>query len=208
MRSLPKLSPTRALAACLLALSLQAGPARADEVLEMLDRARALYQQGNLSGALGELGFASGAITQQRQAHYAALFPAAPTGWTLEEAQDSGPAGALAAQMLGGGMIVTRDYTQQGGEGRISAKLVMDSPLVQGMAMLVTNPAMLPPGAKRIRIGAENAILKQEAGSKEMELTLVKGATLLQLEGENLASQDVLVSLMKGFDLKKITGGQ
>ena len=188
----------------LAGLLLVAMPLRADEVTENLDRAREAYGKGNLASTAEELGFALAAVGKLRQQQYAALFPKPPSGWTLAEMQDDGGQGALAAQLMGGGVIVERDYTQENGEGRITAKLVVDSPLVQAMGSMVSNPAMMPPHTRRVRLGSDNAMVKQEPGSQEVELTLVKGNAMLQLEGEGIDKPELLVELARGFDLSKV----
>jgi hypothetical protein len=86
------------------------------------------------------------------KATVSALIPAAPAGWTLEDSTDDGVGSALAAQMLGGGLMVERSYTR--GDDSIKATLIVDSPMIQALAATVNNPAMMGAGAKRVRIAA------------------------------------------------------
>ena len=187
-----------------VAAMLAAGTVRADEISEGLDRARQLYGQGDLSGALTETNFALNALHQKRNALYATLFPAAPAGWTLEEA-DEGAGSALAAQMLGGGVLVERTYTRDD-DSSIKATVLVDSPMIQALATMVNNPAMLGKGAKRVRIGGDNAVLQRDEESAE--LTLARGNVAIKLEGTGIKDPDVLTQLMTRFDLAKLARPQ
>jgi hypothetical protein len=190
----------------MLALPLLAGgAARADEITEGLDRARQLYERGDIGGAVTETNFALNALHQKRNALYTALFPAAPSGWTLEDSADDGAGGALAAQMLGGGVMVERLYTR-GDDDRIKATVIVDSPMIQALAAMVNNPAMLGKGAKRVRIGNDNAI--QQRDGDDTELTLARGNVAIKLEGSGIKDPEILTQLMKGFDLAKLANPQ
>jgi hypothetical protein len=192
--------------AAMLALPLLAGgAARADEITEGLDRARQLYERGDIGGAVTETNFALNALHQKRNALYTALFPAAPSGWTLEDSADDGAGGALAAQMLGGGVMVERLYTR-GDDDRIKATVIVDSPMIQALAAMVNNPAMLGKGAKRVRIGNDNAI--QQRDGDDTELTLARGNVAIKLEGSGIKDPETLTQLMKGFDLAKLANPQ
>ncbi|RKK05138.1 hypothetical protein EBE87_17895 [Pseudoroseomonas wenyumeiae] len=188
-----------------VAAMLAAGTARADEISEGLDRARQLYGQGDVSGALTETNFALNALHQKRNALYAALFPAAPAGWTLEDSSDDGAGSALAAQMLGGGVLVERTYTRSD-DSSIKATVLVDSPMIQALASMVNNPAMLGKGAKRVRIGGDNAVLQRDEESAE--LTLARGNVAIKLEGSGIKDPEVLTQLMTRFDLAKLARPQ
>jgi hypothetical protein len=200
--------PRYRLAAAVCAAMIAVAPARADEIAEGLDRAKQLYDQGDLRGASTELNFTLNALVQKRNASYAALFPAAPAGWKLEEAGDDVAGASIASQMLGGGIMVERTYSQASGDGSIKAAIMADGPMVQAMAAMLGNPAMIGPTAKRVRIGGDNAILQREAGSNEAELTMARGNVLVKLSGSGLANPDVLTDLMKRFDLAKLQNPQ
>ncbi|HWL80283.1 MAG TPA: hypothetical protein VNR89_04980 [Roseomonas sp.] len=194
-------------AALAVATGLGIVGARADDISEGLQRARELYEQGDVAGALTETNFALNALQQKRSAAYQALFPAAPAGWTLQEAEDNG-GGDLAARIMGGGVMVQREYAQDGGDGVIKATVMVDNPMIQALGAMVNNPAMLGRGAKRVRIGSDNAVLQQESGSQDAEMTLVRGTLAVKLEGSDLKSPDILTELMKRFDLKKLQNPQ
>jgi hypothetical protein len=114
---------------------------------------------------------------------------------------------------MGGGTMVNREYTQDAGNGRMNAQLIIDNPMIQGMAALFSNPAMLSanPNMTRIRMGRDNAILDFDDGTRRGEITFMIGGgrAMLKVEGNDLASGDDLVELLKAWDmdgLKAVAG--
>lgn len=187
------------LAACLLAAAATT-PLAADEITEQLDLARELYEEGDLSGAVIELQYAIGEIQAKLGGIYAESFPPAPAGWTAEAtSQEAG------AAFMGGGTILNRSYREEGGSGRMEAQLIIDNPMIQGMAALFSNPAMMAgnPNMSRIRMGRKNAILDfdQAAGRGEITFMAGGGRAMLKVEGSGLASGDQLADMLKTWDL-------
>ena len=188
------------LALPLLSLALAPLPAAADEIREQLDLAIELYEEGDLAGTVTELQFAIGEIQAKMGDAYALTFPPAPAGWTAEDASQEG-----GAAFMGGGTIVNRRYSEDGGSGSMEAQLIIDNPMIQGMAALFSNPAMLAanPNMQRIRMGRENAILEFDEAAGRGEVTFMAGGgrAMLKVEGSGLASGDQLVELLKAWDM-------
>jgi hypothetical protein len=185
-------------------LSLALSPlaaAMADEIREQLDLAIELYEEGDYSGAVTELQFAIGEIQAKLGGAYAQTFPPPPDGWTAADAtQESG------AAFMGGGTIVNRRYSEDGGNGSMEAQLIIDNPMIQGMAALFSNPAMLAanPNMQRIRMGRDNAILEFDEAAGRGEITYVAGGgrAMLKVEGRGLTSGDQLAALLKAWDME------
>lgn len=194
---------TSALPQVFLTVAVVAGwpwaPVAADEIREQLELALELYDAGDYGGAVSELQFAIGEIQAKLAGSYAQSLPPPPAGWTAEPAsQGASPA------FFGGGSIITREYRETGGRGTMTATLMMDSPMLQGMAALLGNPAMLAgnPNMKRIRLGRDNALLDFDAAAGRGEVTyMLGGRALLKVEGGGLASADPLVDLLKAWDV-------
>jgi hypothetical protein len=188
------------------ALALLLGPlppsaAGADEIREQLDLAIELYEEGDYAGTITELQFAIGEIQALLGGAFAETFPPAPAGWTAGE-----PNQEAAAGFMGGGTMVNRTYTEDGGSGTMEAQLIIDNPMIQGMAALFSNPAMLAanPDMQRVRMGRENAVLEFDdaAGSGEITFLAGGGRAMLKIEGRNLASGDLLIDLLKAWDME------
>jgi hypothetical protein len=185
------------------ALGLAAAlPACADEVIEQIDAGRAYYAEGDLARALGELEFATNALRTRISTAFMATLPDAPLLWTADQpTQDNG------AALLGTGMMVTRRYEEDKGEGRIIAELLADSPMVQAFTAVFSSPVMIAsdPALRRIRLGRTSALLKWDAASRAGELSVALGGrVLIKLSGADLADQSTLVDLMARWDLEAV----
>ncbi len=180
----------------------------ADEVLEQIEQGLELYREGEYGGAITELEFAISDLRKLVAGQISETFPDAPPGWTAAEAS-SEQGGGGAAMMFGGsgGTMLERKYSQDGGQGRMEATLMIDNPMIQGMAALFNNPAIMGAQAntERVRIGRESAMVKWEANRSRAEATLLlDGRILIQVNGQNLDSPDVAVDLLRAWDLNAV----
>lgn len=179
---------------------LAPAPLAADEIREQLDLAIELYEEGDYAGAVTELQFAIGEIQAKLGDAFAVTFPPAPDGWTAAEASQES-----AAAFMGGGTMVNRRYSENGGAGSMEAQLIIDNPMIQGMAALFSNPAMLAanPNMQRVRMGRDNAILDFDEAAGRGEITFMAGGgrAMLKVEGRGLSSSDQLVELLKAWDM-------
>jgi len=191
---------------CALLLSaalIAAPPLSADQVREQLELAIERYAEGDFGGALTELEFAMDDLRKLVAGRIGEGFPDAPDGWTAAEVQSGGGAGLFG----GAGTMLTREYREQGGQRRMEATLWADSPMVQGIAMLLNNPAMISaqPNMERVRIGRESAVLKWEPNRSQAEVSLLlDGRILLQVSGSNLSEPDPVVNLLRSWDLSAV----
>jgi hypothetical protein len=188
-----------ALAALLLALACP--PARADEILEQIEAAKRLYQEGDVTGAATELDFALQALRAKAGGSLAAVMPEPPPGWSAGPVEQGG--GAMAFM---GGTMLTRVYSETGGPGRIEAQIIANNAMIQGFAAMLANPAVLAarPGTQRVRIGRDNALLEWKAAERAGDLALVTGAAMIRLEGRGLDGGEALIALLRRFDLDRL----
>ena len=191
-------------AARLLALLLLISPAaRADEIGDQLDQARRYYEDGDLTGAIGELEFVLQALRGRIGEALLATFPAPPDGWTVEAADDS--AGAI--PFVAAGTMLSRTYRAPDGASSIEVQLMSGGGFLQGLAGMMLNPAMLAaqPNAKRVRIGRENGVVTYDAAQKSAQLVLdLGGKATIMLDGKNLDSGEPLAELAQRWDLGKV----
>ncbi len=179
-----------------------AAPASADEILEQLEAAVELYKDGDITGTLEELDFAVAQLRQKKGENMGALFPEPLDGWKAEEFQ-SGAAGGAA---FGGGITASRRYTKDGG-GNAEIEVMSDSPMVQTMGALLSNPAIAgaDKNTKLIRIKRQKMLLKTER-KNQAELTfLVENKVLVQIKVQGLAdAAEVAKAYAKKIDFKKL----
>lgn len=177
-----------------------------DEIVEQIELGLELYQEGEYGAALTELEFAINDIRKLMSGRLGETFPDAPAGWSAGEVESAG-GGSAAALMGGGGAMLQRNYREEEGDGRLEASLMVDNPMVQGMAALFNNPAMVAsqPNLERVRMGRESAIVKWEADRGRVEATmLLDGRILMQVKGQGIDSPDVAVELLRAWDLAQV----
>jgi hypothetical protein len=175
---------------------------RADEIADQLDQARAYYDQGDVTGAIGELEFVLQALKGKIGEQLLATFPEPPEGWTAETGEQPQAAVPFAA-----GTMLSRTYRSAAGDGSIEAQLMSGGGFLQGLAGMFMNPQVVAaqPNAKRVRVGRENAVVTYDAGAKSAQLVLdVGGKATIMLQGQDVASGDPLVELANRWDIKKV----
>jgi hypothetical protein len=194
-------------AATILALTASA-TALGDPVEEQIQQGLDLYKSGELGAAITELEFAITDIRKAMSDQIGDTFPPAPEGWTAAPAESSAEA-AGAAAMFGNvmGTMIERSYSQNDGDGTLTAKLMVDNPMVQGLAAMFNNPMLMAaqPNTERLRIGRETGMLKWDAANASAEASLLlDGRILMQVEGENLDSPDVAADMLKAWDMEAV----
>jgi hypothetical protein len=194
-------------AATTLALTASA-TAFGDTVEEQIQQGLELYKTGELGAAITELEFAITDIRKAMSTKIGDTFPPAPEGWTAAPAESSTEAGGAAA-LFGGvmGTLIERTYSQTDGNGRLTAKLMVDNPMVQGLAAMFNNPMLMAaqPNTERLRIGRETGMLKWDVENASAEASLLlDGRILMQVQGENLDSPDIAADLLKAWDMDAV----
>ena len=176
----------------------------ADTVPARLDAARAAYARGDFGRTAVELEAAIVELHARLGKTLAEFLPAPLAGWQGEAPETLGLASA------GGGLAVTRAYARD--ESTLNASLILDSPEVSAAAAQFTaQAAVAQPNFRRLKIGADDALLRWDASTRAGEITVVLGArVLLQIEGDNLTSSDILVDAARGWNIaaiRKATAG-
>lgn len=170
---------------------------RADDVTDSIDEAVKAYKASDFATAAQSLDAAAQMVRQKRGDLFKALLPDAPSGWEAEEATSQ----AASAAMFGGGVTAERNYRK--GDTSISVKLITDSPLMQGVLMMMGNPMFAnADGGKLERIKGQKAIFKNKGGSGSVNV-VVNGALLVQIEGSDVSDQD-LRAFAEAIDYGKI----
>jgi hypothetical protein len=170
---------------------------RADDVTDSIDEAVKAYKADDYATAAQALDAAAQLVRQKRGDQFKALLPEAPSGWEAEEATSQ----SAAAAMFGGGITAEREYRK--GDTSITVKLITDSPLMQGVMMMMGNPMFAnADGGKLERIKGQKAIFKNKGGSGSVNV-VVNGAVLVQIEGSDVSDAD-LRAFAEAIDYAKI----
>ncbi|MEM8948953.1 MAG: hypothetical protein AAGA21_20785 [Pseudomonadota bacterium] len=182
-------------------------PPVADDVIGQIDAGKSYYAEGDLSRALTELEFALNTVRAEFSRQFMATLPEPPVLWSADE-----PALESSAALFGTGLMVTRRYEEEKGQGRITAELMVDSPMVQAFSAVFSIPVMIAndPSMERIRVGESNAILKWDADRRAGDLSLALGGrVLVKLSAQDVDDKTVLIDLMTSWDLdavRKVAG--
>ncbi|WP_028584963.1 outer membrane protein assembly factor BamD [Desulfogranum mediterraneum] len=172
----------------------------ADEVEDVVKEAMEFYKQGDYSSAAGNLEYAAQLIRQKKGGQLESILPKALPGWTAEDASSQ----AMGAAMFGGGVTAERSFAK--GDSRVTVQIVTDSPMLQGLMMLFSNPAYaMADGGKLERINGQKAIVKYGESGRDGDIKMIiANRFLVSVEGSQV-SKDDLKAYAKGIDLKKLS---
>jgi len=159
---------------------------RADDVTDTVDEALKAYKDGDYSTAAASLDAAAQLIRQKRAESFTQYLPAAPSGWTAEDATTS----AAGASMLGGMITAERNYTK--GDASVTVKLLTDSPMMSAMMMMMNNPMLLntAENGKMERIKSQKALVKQNGTDGEINI-VVAGSMLVTITGNGVTAAEM-----------------
>lgn len=195
---------------CCIAAMIASGSAMAaDNISEQIELGLELYQDGDYGEAITELEFAIADIRKLMSGRIAESFPDAPSGWTALETASSGgsEAGMGFLGALGGSNSLARHYEQEGGDGKIEATVDVDNPMIQGLAAMMSNPALLAaqPNTERIRVGRETGSLTWDPDQKRAEaILMIDGRIMIKVTGNQLSDPDPVRALLNNWDIKAL----
>ncbi len=176
-----------------------AQPAGAASVADSIHAANQAYSRGELLKAAETLQSALDGVQQELSAAFLPLMPPAPSGWQAFEPQADGMG------MAGGGLVVMKGY--ENGDASLNAAIIIDQEAVAGIAEMLANPAAIgaQPGMKRVALDAGPALMRWDAEDRTGEIMLVIGdSLLLQIVGDGLERPEVLVDMMKTWQVAAI----
>lgn len=118
--------------------------------------------------------------------------------------------------MMGGGMQIAKRYhngTKVQNEAEV--QIIANSPMMNMMSMYLSNPAMLGPEYKSVRVGTTRAILKSETQDFEddngnvqqirsTEIQVPLGQTLITINANGFATEQEELAFATKLDLEKI----
>ncbi|HDQ40222.1 MAG TPA: hypothetical protein ENN39_04245 [Desulfonatronum sp.] len=173
--------------------------AQADEVLEAIEQAVNFYKQGDFSGAAGNLDYAAQLVRQQKGGQLENFLPEALSGWTATDAQSS----SMGAMFMGGGVSAERSYRKDGGDGRAKVAIFTDSPMLQTVMMMFSNPMVAASsGAKLETLAGQRTVVDYAPGENRGEIrVVVDNRILVTVEGQHVEKAD-LVAYLEAIDFQ------
>lgn len=118
--------------------------------------------------------------------------------------------------VMGGGFTITKEYhhpTNKSNEAEV--QILANSPLLTSMNMYLSNPAMMGPDYKSVRVGTQRAILKSEmedsyddnGTSKKIrssEIQIPLSQTLITIRAEGFATEQDELAFANKLDIAKL----
>ena len=171
----------------------------ADDVTDAIDEAVEFYKNGDYTQAAGNLDYAAQLIRQKKGGQLENVLPKALPGWTADDASSQ----AYGAAMMGGGVTAERRFAK--GDSSITVNLSADSPMLQGMMIMMSNPMFATSdGGKMEKIAGQRAIVKYTPSSRTGNVNIVYGGRyLIAVEGNNVEKSD-LVAYAEAVNFKML----
>lgn len=167
-----------------------------DPVIQTIEKAIAEYKKQNYSNAATNLDYASQLIRQKKGEALSAFLPEALEGWTASKSKSQ----VTAASLFGGGLTAERDYTKE--KATVHIAIVTDSPLLQPMIMMFSNPIFAASAGRFELINGYKGIIKHQNNSGDVNI-VVNNRFLVTVKGRNV-SEEELVDYAKHIDLKGV----
>jgi hypothetical protein len=186
------------------ALGAAAGRLLAEDldVPALLDGVKSAVKEKRYGKAISDLQLVVAEVGRLRGEALKATLPPAPKDWTAGEAEiETG--GALA--MFGGGSIVKRSYTK--GDASAEVQIIADAgPLLAGVQMLLSNPALVQGNNRIITVKGRRALLEWDDEDKRGELTILPGSasSMVKVEVRQATKADLTDVFGGALDLDGI----
>jgi hypothetical protein len=183
----------------------------ADEVTDQIDEGLKAYKAKDYGGAAMALDTATSLIRQQAAEGMTRVLPAPLAGWEADEAE-SGAGGAAM-----GGTTASRRYTrtfkvmstpEPGQEPEeyenteaVDITIMGNSPALQAMMMMFSNPMFAGPNAKVMMIGGRKTMFNKGDNSL---MTIVNNQVMVTVDGDDTVKMDDLKAYYAGIDFKAL----
>lgn len=192
-----------------LAVCISFGAASQDQAGAYIKEAQDFLTQKEYKQAILSLQDAINDLNLALAKQVAESLPAEINGLKAEGEAEVGGAGM---GMIGGGMQITKRYrnaTKPDNDAEV--QIIANSPMLATMNMFLTNPGMLGPEYKSVRVGSNRAIAKNEmqddgSGKKtrSAELQIPMGQTMITIRLNGFATEQDELAFANKLGLDKI----
>jgi hypothetical protein len=183
---------------CLVLLMLAvASPsvALADDVTDQINEALKAYQNHDTQGAIAALDAAENLVREARADALKNLLPPVPAGWSADNAEST----AVGVAMMGGGTTASRTYHLDAQQ--VEVQIMGDSPMLQGLATLLSSPFAAAGGMKTVVIGGRRMSYAENDNSY---MALVAGKVIVKVSGNKETPDPTLKSFVQAIDFAGI----
>ena len=193
-----RLSTVAAISILSLSLLIFSGPVLADDITDSINEALEYYKNGEYTEAVSNLNYAAQLIQQKKGGSLESFLPEPLKGWKAQETTSQ----AAGAGMFGG-VTAEREYTKD--DASVSVTIVTDSPMLQGMAVMFSNPAFaVSDGGKLEKIAGQRAIVKYSSADNGGDIQImVANRFLVSVDGRDVSKSD-LKNYAAAIDYKQL----
>ena len=177
-----------------LILGLYASLALADEVTDQIQEGLKAYEKGDLDTAAIALDSATSLIREMQAGDLSKVLPEPLPGWTAEEAETN-----TAGAAFGAGMEASRAYRKD--DEQVNISITGNSPLLQAVSMMFTNPAMMGGDSKLVVIDGRKVIQDKQEHSLQ---TMVNNNFLVAVEGDDLTADESVKAYFQAIDFEAL----
>ncbi len=167
-----------------------------DPVLQTIEKALQEYKNQDFTNAASNLEYATQLIRQKKGAALGEFLPSPFAGWTATDIK----AEVTAAALFGGGLTAERSYNKD--DSTVQISIVTDSPLLQSMIMMFSNPMFASAAGNFELINGYRGIVSYQENGGDVNI-IVNNRFLVTLNGRNI-SREGLIDYAKAIDLKGI----
>ncbi len=171
----------------------------ADDVTETIEEALEAYKEGEYTEAIESLTYASQVIGQKKGEQLTAFLPEPLDGWDVKDKKKSS-----GSTVFGGGSSSERTYRKE--SSYVTVTIAADSPAMQSMMMIFTNPMFAASGGGKMeKIKRQKAIVIYDEIKKKGDIKIVvKKRFFVSIEGRGVTKEE-LVDFAKEIDYKKLS---
>jgi hypothetical protein len=159
--------------------------AEEDPVIKSIGEAVEQYKNGQYATAIASLDYAGQMIRQKKGEVLGRLLPAPLDGWSAEQVDTK----AMGAAMFGGATTAERRYIK--GNSSLTVKYSTDSPMMQSMLMMFSNPIFASSVGKIELINGQKAIVDFKETSGNINI-MIGNSLLITIDGSNIKRDDLL----------------
>jgi hypothetical protein len=178
-------------------------PARADEITDQIDAARAEYSSGELRKAAQTLKLVITSIQEKMNLDLLTLLPEPLQGWRADKAQAE--SSGIAAMMTGTNLL--RRYFRDDSTEEVEIGIMADSPLMPMMTMMLSSPMIMQanPDAKSYALSGWRGMIEHEEDSDSWEISLlVANKILVNVQSSGSKDANTVEAYLKAIDLAAI----
>ena len=198
MRLLPLAVLSAILLSSLAIAQTRTAPKKAPTLPEALDQATKAAESEQYGTAIAALQAAIKLLQKKQRVAILASLPK-PQGWEIQDDEPNEATDALTAGLAGIGTNIQRRY-HKADDKSLTVDVMANSPMLQMIAMLFNNPAMITAeGGEIVQYGPHKAILKKSGDNGSELQILMHEKHLVKVTAQGITAEELLQIFDQAF---------